>query len=56
MAETGMADTLLEGDGSETCYGLSQVLFGLYLSIKPGEAIRAGVGGEEGRTRDGEGT
>ena len=32
-----MADyiALLEVDGIETCYGLSQVLFGLSLSIKP---------------------
>ncbi|SPP99238.1 MULTISPECIES: ABC transporter ATP-binding protein [Bradyrhizobium] len=34
-----MADTLLEIDGIETCYGLSQVLFGLSLSIKPGEMV-----------------
>src|SRR6478609_6099568 len=33
MAETGTADALLEVDGIETCYGLSQVLFGLSLSI-----------------------
>ena len=34
-----MSDTaaLLEVDGIETCYGLSQVLFGMSLSIKPGE-------------------
>ena len=37
MAET--ADTLLDVDGIETCYGLSQVLFGLSLSIKPGEMV-----------------
>jgi branched-chain amino acid transport system ATP-binding protein len=30
---------LLEIDGIETCYGLSQVLFGLSLSIKPGEMV-----------------
>ena len=30
MAER-TADTLLEVDGIETCYGLSQVLFGLSL-------------------------
>jgi branched-chain amino acid transport system ATP-binding protein len=30
---------LLEIDGIETCYGLSQVLFGLTLSIKSGEMI-----------------
>src|SRR5215468_1862477 len=34
-----MADTLLEIDGIETCYGLSQVLFGLSLAIKSGEMI-----------------
>jgi branched-chain amino acid transport system ATP-binding protein len=35
MAET----TLLEVDGIETCYGLSQVLFGLSLSIRKGEMV-----------------
>jgi branched-chain amino acid transport system ATP-binding protein len=39
MADSKMADTLLEIDGIETCYGLSQVLFGLTLSIKSGEMI-----------------
>jgi branched-chain amino acid transport system ATP-binding protein len=39
MADTKMADTLLEIDGIETCYGLSQVLFGLQLTIKSGEMI-----------------
>ncbi|MBR0909246.1 ABC transporter ATP-binding protein [Bradyrhizobium japonicum] len=34
-----MADTLLDVDGIETCYGLSQVLFGLSLSIKAGEMV-----------------
>ncbi|GLR99596.1 MULTISPECIES: ABC transporter ATP-binding protein [Bradyrhizobium] len=34
-----MADTLLDVEGIETCYGLSQVLFGLSLSIKPGEMV-----------------
>ena len=34
-----MADTLLDVDGIETCYGLSQVLFGLSLSIRPGEIV-----------------
>src|SRR5512139_219 len=34
------ADTaLLDVDGIETCYGLSQVLFGLSLSIKSGEMV-----------------
>src|SRR5580765_700738 len=39
MVETKTAETLLEIDGIETCYGLSQVLFGLSLSIKSGEMI-----------------
>ena len=34
-----MADTLLEIEGIETCYGLSQVLFGLSLSVKSGEVV-----------------
>src|ERR1700675_3502593 len=36
-----MADLapLLEIDGIETCYGLSQVLFGLSLSIRSGEMV-----------------
>jgi len=34
-----MADTLLDVDGIETCYGLSQVLFGLSLSIRTGEMV-----------------
>jgi len=36
-----MADSapLLEVEGIETCYGLSQVLFGLSLSIKSGEMV-----------------
>ena len=35
-----MADAdLLDIDGIETCYGLSQVLFGLSLSIKNGEMV-----------------
>jgi branched-chain amino acid transport system ATP-binding protein len=39
MADSKTADTLLEIDGIETCYGLSQVLFGLQLTIKSGEMI-----------------
>src|SRR5690242_13726876 len=39
MADSKMAETLLEIDGIETCYGLSQVLFGLQLTIKSGEMI-----------------
>ncbi len=34
-----MAETLLDVDGIETCYGLSQVLFGLSLQIKAGEMV-----------------
>jgi branched-chain amino acid transport system ATP-binding protein len=34
-----MADSLLEVDAIETCYGLSQVLFGLSLQIRPGEMV-----------------
>jgi branched-chain amino acid transport system ATP-binding protein len=36
-----MADAipLLEVDGIETCYGLSQVLFGLSLSVRTGEMV-----------------
>src|SRR4029077_9000887 len=37
---SSMADTpLLEVDDIETCYGLSQVLFGLSLSIRSGEMV-----------------
>jgi branched-chain amino acid transport system ATP-binding protein len=36
MTETA---TLLDVEGIETCYGLSQVLFGLSLSIKRGEMV-----------------
>jgi branched-chain amino acid transport system ATP-binding protein len=41
MRWSGMADAspLLEVDAIETCYGLSQVLFGMSLSIKPGEMV-----------------
>lgn len=39
MSEKVVADTLLDVEGIETCYGLSQVLFGLSLSIKPGEMV-----------------
>jgi branched-chain amino acid transport system ATP-binding protein len=34
-----MADALLEVEAIETCYGLSQVLFGLSLSVKAGEMV-----------------
>src|ERR1700694_2642432 len=33
------ATPLLEVDGIETCYGLSQVLFGLSLSVQTGEMV-----------------
>src|SRR5438067_11759206 len=39
MAETKMAETLLEIDGIETCYGLSQVLFGMSLVVRSGEMV-----------------
>ncbi len=34
-----MAETVLDVSEIETCYGLSQVLFGLSLSIAPGEMV-----------------
>jgi len=34
-----MADNVLEVGGIETCYGLSQVLFGVSLAIAPGEMV-----------------
>jgi len=34
-----MSDSVLELEGIETCYGLSQVLFGMKLSIEPGEMV-----------------
>ena len=34
-----MADALLEVDGIETCYGRSQVLFGISLRIAAGEMV-----------------
>src|SRR4030088_590340 len=33
------ATTLLEVEGIETCYGLSQVLYGLSLSVRSGEMV-----------------
>ena len=39
QAVAPMADALLELDNIETCYGLSQVLFGLSLGIAPGEMV-----------------
>src|SRR3954451_6160488 len=34
-----MADALLEVENVETCYGLSQVLFGLSLQVRAGEMV-----------------
>jgi len=34
-----MADPVLDVSGIETCYGLSQVLFGVSLTIAPGEMV-----------------
>jgi branched-chain amino acid transport system ATP-binding protein len=34
-----MSDRLLDVDGIETCYGLSQVLFGISLSVASGELV-----------------
>ncbi len=39
MPETMMAGPVLVLDSIETCYGLSQVLFGVSLSIAPGEMV-----------------
>src|SRR5690349_25165394 len=39
MPESLGLRTLLELDGIETSYGLSQVLFGLSLAIAPGEVV-----------------
>src|SRR6266567_530400 len=41
MLDKNLAETppLLEVDGIETCYGLSQVLFGLTLSVHAGEMV-----------------
>ncbi len=41
MADEELADPapLLEVDGIETCYGLSQVLFGLSLTVRSGEMV-----------------
>jgi branched-chain amino acid transport system ATP-binding protein len=35
----GLPDSILDVAGIETCYGLSQVLFGLSLTIAPGEMV-----------------
>ena len=34
-----MAEPVLALEGVETCYGLSQVLFGVSLAIAPGEMV-----------------
>jgi len=39
MVESKTAETLLEIDGIETCYGLSQVLYGLSLKVQSGEMV-----------------
>jgi branched-chain amino acid transport system ATP-binding protein len=40
MADSKTADApLLEVEGIETCYGQSQVLFGLSLTVRPGEMV-----------------
>jgi branched-chain amino acid transport system ATP-binding protein len=39
MSDRATSDVLLEVDGIETCYGLSQVLFGISLSIAAGEMV-----------------
>jgi branched-chain amino acid transport system ATP-binding protein len=41
MSDEELADPapLLEVDGIETCYGLSQVLFGLSLTVRSGEMV-----------------
>jgi branched-chain amino acid transport system ATP-binding protein len=39
MSDQKLADNVLEVDGIETCYGLSQVLFGVSLSIAHGEMV-----------------
>jgi branched-chain amino acid transport system ATP-binding protein len=41
MSDEELADpaSLLEVDGIETCYGLSQVLFGLSLTVRSGEMV-----------------
>src|SRR3954470_18151917 len=39
MVDHNADGMLLAVDGIETCYGLSQVLFGMSLSIRPGEMV-----------------
>ena len=39
MADRIKSDNVLDVTGIETCYGLSQVLFGVSLSIAPGEMV-----------------
>ena len=46
MTDQKMAETLLEIDGIETCYGLSQVLFG--MSLEPGHHFFANADNVQG--------
>ncbi len=39
MSDSSMSDAVLDVAGVETCYGQSQVLFGLSLRIAPGEMV-----------------
>src|SRR5947209_2629564 len=39
MPDDVAADALLDVQGIETCYGLSQVLFGMSLSVRSGEMV-----------------
>ena len=39
MSDQTKSDTVLDVAGIETCYGLSQVLFGVSLAIAPGEMV-----------------
>src|SRR5450631_4531192 len=39
MSDRIKSDNVLDVAGIETCYGLSQVLFGVSLSIAPGEMV-----------------
>jgi branched-chain amino acid transport system ATP-binding protein len=39
MADRNLVEPLLSLDGVETCYGQSQVLFGVSLAIQPGEMV-----------------
>ncbi|HZL62212.1 MAG TPA: ATP-binding cassette domain-containing protein, partial [Pseudolabrys sp.] len=39
MSDRIKSDNVLDVAGIETCYGLSQVLFGVSLTIAPGEMV-----------------